>query len=79
MSGFFVAVQRLVRRWHIHWQSVHHREGANVYTQCRCGRKGWYPLPGGYSPLDRKWLDAPNAQISGGTPSAESVRSAKEV
>jgi hypothetical protein len=63
MSGFFVAVQRLVRRWHIHRQSVHHREGATVYTHCRCGRKGWYPLPGGYSPLDRKWLDAPNAGV----------------
>ncbi len=63
MSGFFVAVQRLVRRWHVHMMRFHHLEGANVYTQCRCGKRGWYPLSGGYSALDRKWLDAPNTGL----------------
>ena len=63
MSGFFVAVQRLVGRWHIHWMRYHHQEGANIYTQCRCGTRGWYSLPGGYSALDRHWLGAPNVEI----------------
>ena len=63
MSGFFVAVQRLVRRRHVHWMRFHHRTGANVYTQCRCGKRGWYPLSGGYSALDRQWLDAPNPTV----------------
>jgi len=62
MSGFFVAVQRLVRRWHVHCMRFHNREGANVYTQCRCGKRGWYPLSGGYSALDHQWLDASNSQ-----------------
>jgi len=54
--------QCFLGRWHIHWMRFHHQTGANVYTQCRCGKRSWYPLRGGYSALDRRWLDSPNVE-----------------
>jgi hypothetical protein len=48
---------RILKLFHIHIQRYHHRSGANVYTQCRCGRRDYYSS-GGYSPLDRQWLQA---------------------
>ena len=42
---------------HIHFFTYHHQLGINVYTQCRCGKRDWYSLHGGYSPLDKEWLD----------------------
>jgi hypothetical protein len=47
----------LVRFFHIHKFNNHHRDGDNIYKQCRCGAKRVEFLTGGgYSPLDTDWL-----------------------
>lgn len=51
---------RIARLCHIHWFRFHHQCGMNVYEECRCGKRNWYPLFGGYSPLDLEWLNASN-------------------
>jgi len=58
MIRFFVAIQSLVKRCHVHWFRFHHATGANVYTECRCGMRNWYSLSGGYSPVNYAWINA---------------------
>ena len=48
---------RKIGRWHIHWMRFHHRSDVNIYTQCRCGKRGWYPLEAGYSVPENDWLE----------------------
>lgn len=57
-------LDQLVRLLHVHWWRIHHSDGANVYTQCRCGQRSHFSIPGGYSPLDIEWLeDEPNPTV----------------
>ena len=50
-------MKRILSFLHIHWMRYHHKAGANIYRECRCGKREWVSM-GGYSPLDRKWLNS---------------------
>ena len=41
---------------HIHWFKFKFRKGANLYFECRCGKRKVKSDITGYSPIDRKWL-----------------------
>ena len=43
---------------HIHWMRPHHRAGAYLYRECRCGHRDCKRILSGYSPIDRKWIAA---------------------
>lgn len=55
-------IKSLIKKYlcfkHIHIPLFHHREGANIYKQCRCGKRYFYSIPGGYSPIDINWLNS---------------------
>jgi hypothetical protein len=44
-------------RLHLHRYRTVQRTDRDRYRQCRCGKRTWTPLAGGYWPVDRDWLD----------------------
>jgi len=60
-----VPLKPLVQLLHIHWFKFHHRAGQNIYSQCRCGKRRWMPVHGGYSAVDLNWIRKSNAKNEG--------------
>lgn len=54
---------------HIHWYKFHHDAGVNRYLECRCGKRRVL-RGGGWSPIDRHWLEGGSESDRPGPPVA---------